>query len=111
MNRQIRLATVAATLVACFVFEPSQAARMPAIPSEAVSLAGLNLESEADAKVLYRRLQNATMQVCRQVLGRRVTIELGQCASTLLDIAVAEVNRPTLTALHGRAVRRLTASR
>ncbi len=42
---------------------------------------------EADAKILYRRLQKASQQVCQQVLGNRLTAEVGQCASRLLDIA------------------------
>jgi len=110
-NTQIAIVTAVAALVACLVFEPSQAARMPATPSVAISLAGLNLDSEADAKILYRRLRKASQQVCQQVLGNRLTVEVGQCASRLLDIAVSEVNRPTLTALHGRPVPPLTARR
>jgi UrcA family protein len=111
MNTQIRLVTAVATLVACLVFEPSQAARMPTTPSVSISMAGLNLDTEADAKILYRRLQKASQEVCQRVLGNRLTVEVGQCTSHLLDIAVSEVNRPTLTALHGRSVPPLTARR
>ncbi len=111
MNGQIRIATAIATLVACFVFEPSQAAPKPVAPSEIISLSGLNLEKEADARILYRRLQKAALEVCQRVVGPTVTIEVGKCASALLDQAVSEVNRPTLTALHGREVPRLSARR
>ncbi len=112
MNGQIRIVTAAvATLVTCFVFEPSWAARMPAAPSIAISLSGLNLDKKEDAKILYHRLQKAAFRVCQQVVGPTMTVEVGKCASGLLDRAVSEVNRPTLTALHGRPVPPLSARR
>jgi UrcA family protein len=112
MNGQIRIVTAAvATLVTCFVFEPSWAARMPAAPSIAVSLAGLNLDKEDDARVLYRRLQKAALEVCQQVVGPTMTVQVGKCASGLLDRAVSEVNRPALTAVHGRPTPPLSARR
>jgi len=111
VNNQIRIATAFVALVACFACEQSRAAPPPVAPSEVISLLGLNLENEADTKVLYRRLQKAALKVCHEVIGPMVTVEVGKCSSMLVDIAVAEVNRPALTALHGRPVPRLTASR
>ena len=111
MNRQIRITAVAAALVACFVFESAHAGRPPAAPSERVSLAGLNLDAEGDVRIAYRRLKNAAMEVCQRVVGQAVSLEVGRCASQLLDIAVSEVNRPALTALHGRPVQELSARR
>jgi len=110
MKAQIRIAAAVAAVVIFLAVQPSQAAPQP-IPSIVVSLSGLNLDKDADVKVLYQRLQQASMEVCRKVVGPMVNIELGKCASQLLDTAVSEVNRPALSALHGRPVPEFSARR
>jgi UrcA family protein len=110
MKAQIRIAAATLVLVTGVAFGTSHAAA-PAAPSVAVSLAGLNLEKAADAKVLYKRLQKASFQVCQKVIGTNMTTEVGKCASDLLDLAVWQVNRPALSALHGREALELTARR
>jgi UrcA family protein len=111
MNRQIRITAAVATLVACFVFESAHAGPARVAPFERVSLSGLNLDTEADAKILYGRLKKAAMEVCQRVVGQNVSLEVGRCSSQLLDIAVSEVNRPALTALHGKPAAQLSAQR
>ena len=76
-----------------------------------LSLSGLDLNKDADVRTLYQRLQRASFDVCKKVVGPMMTIEVGKCASDLLDVAVSQVNRPALTALHGRPVLELSASR
>ena len=110
MKAQIRIAAAAVALVTCLAFEPSHAAP-PRVPSVVVSLSGLDLNKDADVRTLYQRLQRASFDVCKKVVGPMMTIEVGKCASDLLDVAVSQVNRPALTALHGRPVLELSASR
>src|SRR5262245_35628279 len=109
MKAQIRIAVAAVALVTCVAFQPSQAA--PPAPSVVVSLSGLNLDNEADVKVLYQRLQKASFAVCTRTVGPTMSIEVGKCASALLDVAVSEVNRPALSALHGRPLPEMSARR
>lgn len=67
-----------------------------------VRYADLNLAREADARVLYARIQAAARQVCpelspRSAAGRTNAIA---CRRTAVDNAVARVNAPVLSALH-----------
>lgn len=112
MNSQLRTSTVVVALVACFAFQPAHAGpKKPVIPSEVISFGELDLTKDSDARVLYRRLQRAALRVCHEVIGPSITIEVGKCAAVLVDASVSEVNRPTLTAVHHRAARNLSASR
>ncbi|MFO7278029.1 MAG: UrcA family protein [Pseudomonadota bacterium] len=68
-----------------------------------VSFADLDLDKPADAAELYKRIQRAAQVVC----GPRVSAnELGRmydarrCSQQAISDAVAQVNRPTLTAVH-----------
>lgn len=70
-----------------------------------VSYADLNLEKEAGAKVLYRRLQQASKQACGveslQVAGSvRLITEMNRCYRDTLSAAVQEINSSELTRIH-----------
>ncbi len=70
-----------------------------------VSYADLNIDSAAGAKVLYGRLRSAAQRVCAPFDdGRQTTFNhhFQACLRNALDSAVAQVNRPTLTAMHSR---------
>ena len=70
-----------------------------------VSYADLNLEKQAGAKTLYRRLQKASRQAC-DVRGlnnagslRRIT-ETKKCYAEALTAAVKKLDNVLLTAIH-----------
>ena len=70
-----------------------------------VSYADLNLEKQAGAKTLYRRLQLAARQACdvgsllQEGSVRRLT-EARQCYSNALSKAVEELDNQFLTQIH-----------
>ena len=73
--------------------------------SEKVSYADLDVEKEAGAKSLYRRLQQASKRVCGvesiKNAGSIRQVSLAQeCYRETLDSAVAKLDNATLTNLH-----------
>lgn len=73
--------------------------------SEKVSYADLNVEKEAGAKQLYRRLQQASKRVCGvdslTVVGSlREMSRAKSCYKNSLDSAVAEIDSDALTEIH-----------
>jgi UrcA family protein len=72
-------------------------------PSSIVHYEDLDLSDTAGIHKLYVRIQNAAWLVCGQIVPAHngpSGIENVHCRQTLVDAAVAEVNRPALTALH-----------
>lgn len=69
---------------------------------QAVSYADLDLSSQQDAKILYKRLQRASRHVCREFDGRDLSrLRLRQaCYAEALSSAVENVDHTVLTALH-----------
>ena len=70
-----------------------------------VSYADLNIESAAGIKALYGRLQFAARRVCAPFddgQHRTVNFHFRVCYRNALDSAVAQVNKPILTAMHAR---------
>lgn len=70
-----------------------------------VSYADLNLQKEAGAKVLYRRLQQASKQACGveslQVAGSVSAVaQMNQCYRETLTAAVKNVDSAELTKIH-----------
>lgn len=73
--------------------------------SEKVSYADLNVEKEAGAKQLYRRLQHASKRVCGvdslTIVGSlREMSRAKSCYKNSLDSAVAEIDSEALTEIH-----------
>ncbi|MGI9204186.1 MAG: UrcA family protein [Woeseiaceae bacterium] len=73
--------------------------------SEKVSYADLNVEKEAGAKQLYRRLQQASKRVCGvdslTVVGSLRELKRAKtCYKSSLDSAVAEIDSEALTEIH-----------
>jgi UrcA family protein len=95
---------------------PAQADEPPQI---SVSYADLNIDSSAGLKTLYWRLQTAAQNVCRREDdGRRspTNFRFQACYKSSLAAAVAEIDKPSLTAMHvsrqqSRAADRRSASR
>ena len=70
-----------------------------------VSFADLNIDHEAGAKVLYRRLQQASADVCSvDTFHKLGSLErfakAQQCYEITLDEAVAEIDSATLKEIH-----------
>jgi UrcA family protein len=79
-------------------------------PTSIVRYHDLDLSSAAGIRTLYGRIQNAAWRVCLEISP--TGIENVKCRQTLVDIAVGEVNRPALTALHtGNKSREVAANR
>lgn len=73
--------------------------------SEKVSYADLNVQKEAGAKQLYRRLQHVSKRVCGveslKIAGSiSVVSQANRCYRATLDSAVAKVNNTALTEIH-----------
>jgi UrcA family protein len=67
-----------------------------------VHFADLNLGSAGGASVLYRRLQKAANQVCDEVNTKDPgsASRLRACVSKAISAAVAQIDRPALTAYY-----------
>jgi UrcA family protein len=75
----------------------------PPAPSSIVRYNDLDLSTAAGIHTLYGRIQNAAWRVCEQMMPDHngpSGIESVKCRDALVDAAVAQVNRPALTALH-----------
>lgn len=73
--------------------------------SEKVSYSDLNVEKEAGAYTLYRRLQQASKRVCGveslNIVGSvSVYSQARRCYRDTLDAAVAKIDNPELTEIH-----------
>jgi UrcA family protein len=70
--------------------------------SKIVRYGDLNLETTAGAKVLYARIRSAAGEVCAPFEGRELTrqVRWHSCYDHAVESAVAQVDKPSLTALH-----------
>ena len=73
--------------------------------TEKVSYSDLNVDKEAGAHALYRRLQLASKRVCgvesiKNAGGIREAARQQRCYKDALDDAVAKINNATLTEIH-----------
>ena len=71
------------------------------LPSKTVKFGDLNITTAAGAKVLYRRIQVAAMEVCPAQFAYSLRIEQAQraCVEHAIDNAIKKVNSPVLTEL------------
>lgn len=104
-NSKIAKGLVAAVAVIGFCIPAISSADEPKGNAEKVRYADLNVEKEAGAKILYRRLQLASKRVCgvesivnaggvREIKAQR------HCYRDALDAAVAKIDNEMLTELH-----------
>ena len=73
--------------------------------TEKVTYSDLNVEKEAGAHALYRRLQQASKRVCgvesiKNAGGIREISQQQRCYRDTLDAAVAKIDNATLTRIH-----------
>ena len=70
----------------------------------AVKFSEVQLNSEADAENLYKKLRSAARAVCDDNAGGHRTLEVRtraeKCVNQVLADAVRRINQPMLTALH-----------
>jgi len=110
MNKQYgRRHLVAGVLAAASLMPAITMARAvtPATEARSVTVryADLNLSSDAGIAVLYRRLQNASRQVCGDHTGKMPLAEsrrIRQCFDEALTRAVAFTGNARLASLHWR---------
>jgi UrcA family protein len=85
-----------------------QAVGAPQYDRAVVAFGDLNLDSQQGTKALYARLRNGAEDVCSSFEGRDLFFKrLWQtCFDQAVAAAVAQVNRPSLTTLHSRTLKR-----
>lgn len=73
----------------------------PRVEQQVVRYADLNLESEADAAILFSRIKSAARKVCGldgvSLLPLAMQFHMQACADDATARAVADVNAPLLT--------------
>jgi UrcA family protein len=114
MNRKLNT-TFCAALVAAFTLGAPAFAQPPSEVAKTVRYSDLDLSTPAGIRTLYDRIQGAAWRVCQELVPAQngpSGIENAKCRHTLVDDAVAEVNKPALTGLHlGRSSENRTARR
>jgi UrcA family protein len=80
----------------------------PKVKSQSVSFADLDLSKPAGAQTLYKRIQKAARHVCGPIDKYTYVIPrkaFRECYEEAIAAAVAQVDRPSLTALHREQTR------
>jgi UrcA family protein len=77
------------------------------ISAKRVSYGDLNLDTEAGAKMLYRRLRQAAGEVCTSFENTDAVLRASwsACYQNAMNSAVAFVNKPRVTVLHNQLSR------
>ena len=98
LAKQIALATVAALGVACATGAHADAALVNA-PTRTVHYADLNLNTQAGAALLYKRIRVAAEEVCGDVNSRRLdeAAMAKACVDRAVHGSVQTVNNVKLT--------------
>ena len=106
-SRLVRIFIATATFVALSVPAIASAAPESGIKGKSVkvSYADLDLEKEAGAKSLYRRLQQASKEACgveslQNAGSVRVVVEMQRCYRETLTSVVKRVDNEALTRIH-----------
>lgn len=107
-----RILTGMFCLVAALAVSGAQGAGLAPLPdagrdikSITVNFEDLDLAGTAGAETLYGRLRTAARRVCGKADLRDLQAvgEVKRCRTEALDDAVAKINHPRLTAVHGRS--------
>jgi UrcA family protein len=104
-----RAGMVAAVALFTCLLANGARAEQPQVVQATVSYADLDLSKPAGAQTLYKRIKGAAARVCGSH-GRYTTLEprsvWHKCFDTAVANAVAQIDRPTLTALHREEMNR-----
>jgi UrcA family protein len=93
----------AAFWIGALYLAPEAAAQASEPMSRSVSYADLNLDNEAGARAMLRRIRHAARDVCDDTWGRtslRQRSYVRACVREAMERAVAELDRPVVTALY-----------
>jgi UrcA family protein len=110
-NRSQSIASIIASTLVALACNGSAGKVMAAQPperiSKVVSYGDLDLDSAQGAKVLYGRLRLAAQEVCRLWESKDLTFlnDWKSCLADSLASAIADINKPTVTALQEKSVR------
>jgi UrcA family protein len=99
MNRTLPLIMFAAL---SFGYQAANAAPAPERVSEKVHFADLDLNQSGGAGTLYRRLKQASENVCRSLDGTplKQKAQFKACTQTAMEEAVSKADQPQLTAYY-----------
>jgi UrcA family protein len=97
---------LAFVLFGCVSRAVSDLSHSEGVPQKKVSYAGLDLNSEEGARILFRRLKFAAGQVCEPLEGQRLEQKQRwrECYERALANAVTQVNYPQVTMLYQASV-------
>jgi UrcA family protein len=109
--RSQTIASILATAIVAFAGVSKGGTALAAEPvtySKTVTYGDLNLDSAQGASVLYARLRHAAQDVCSPLESKELTLRSAwqTCVSNALTSAVAQVNKPNVTALHIQKINR-----
>lgn len=76
------------------------------VKTATVSFGDLDLSKAAGAKTLYSRIKRAARTVCGPYDSIQMRRAWRQCLDTAISNAVADINQPTLAALHAEKGKR-----
>src|SRR3984957_11538778 len=109
----ISMASILIVLAGAAIGGTAQAGAEPKYDSAVVSFGDLNLDSPQGTKMLYSRLRNGAEDACSSFEGRDLFFKrLWQtCFDQAVAAAVAQVDRPSVTALHSQSVKPSKADR
>lgn len=101
-TKRLTRAGIAAFAVCTCLVSYSASAEL-SVKSQAVSFADLDLSKAAGAQTLYKRIRAAARHVCGpvdQYTNLTSSKSFRKCYDAAIADAVAQVDRPSLTALH-----------
>lgn len=99
-NLKLSVTLVAACLIASFASADTRS--MDDVPKIVVSLAGIEMSTPKGAELVYGRIRTAAKVVCRVDQSRepQQIARARACFRVAMDDAVAQADRPVLSALH-----------
>lgn len=101
--KSIVLSTISAGLISLGFIAAAHAQPLRQNFSEAVSYSDIDLNDEAGARVMLRRIERAAKNVCGANDGGFITLQeqaaIRACAKDAAQKVVADLNRPVVTAL------------
>jgi UrcA family protein len=107
-NRSILFTSLACSFLAPGAHSDESAAKRRVIAQVHVAYDDLNIQQEADARLMLERLKRATYRACGgnpqifytyAVMPHRTVEAFRECREDALSAAVAKINSPTLTRL------------
>ncbi len=103
-NKHFTFAAAAAVCLACVAVGAHANGTAYDVPARTVHYADLNLNTEAGAAILYKRIRHAAEQVCGDVGSRELAQAAAAqaCVNRTIFSSVHSVNSPTLTNEYNR---------